>query len=630
MTELIDDFIELIDNEKKLKMLVRAQMGTGKTTFAMMLDSEFQKRGINLRVLFVVPTLPIQAQAKANKGDGLVIVNGQNNVLELTDALICTTPDSYPKAAKVFKQANQPFITMYDEIQDLSCYGFRARIANPLSAFDKDKLCKAFIGLSATPDNMENPIFEWTHIMKVKCENPLRLGETATVYFDYGCTSRDIAARVLKLIKPNVTVVFINDNKAVNGGVIDILKTMKADLTFEKFESTDEGKSTLQPYLAKTKDIDVDVVAGTRFIIAGIELPYARDVYYCYFATQGTQISDFIQGLGRARKDHIGCDIIMQPKQCSDDYTLEQWNQITLDDAKVICDIANRNDKYELCASLGFLTYNYNIVTETYEYSIDTIKVNNIAFNRYSGQIMRNTAKVLLELKKHTAFTVDNVFTKAKPDIIDTPEFTGACDKIEGNSEAVSKEEKLKFESDSDYLHGRIAEYTEDELQQLIISVGDIPDDEDFEISDEMEEDRNIYHSDPFTETRRTFYDFKLMFKFETEKKILQTILNKKALGRAKFDLEVNDINGRFNAGHSLNYKSANDKKVYAVRNGIVELFGKELGIRLGDERREELLLHLKKKKLIKSHATLNKFLNAIYSFKNETKISTIKVKHKL
>ena len=72
---------------------------------------------------------------------------------------------------------------------------------------------------------------------------------------------------------------------------------------------------------------------------------------------------------------------------------------------------------------------------------------------------------------------------------------------------------------------------------------------------------------------------------------------------------------------------SAEYKHIYAIRESIKELKGKEINIRLSDKVKEKILANIKEKRYL-SKATpkvLEKYLNKIYNFKDKNIISSIK-----
>ena len=291
--------------DKKQKILLNSPMKTGKTTFTMnylpsiLMPSDVQE-------IFVTPIKSLMNDIK-NKYPRTIKCNGNVSEIKLNNNVpILTTPESMHKVIKACEDENKRFFIVYDEIHQIIINaGFREKLKNPLLYYEHE-LCIGLLGMTATPEPLENIDFDKRFEIVVKNKF---VQANKTIILKNFTKNPDNMLNFIKYMKNN------NNNKLIIARINnkDDIKLIKPKLKncVAWYRSKNERKEDkeylsdmeLMEDVLSGEDIkNIDYLLCTSLVDVGVEIQLKEKPIVIDFIDSTSSIIDDIQFVGRFRQ----------------------------------------------------------------------------------------------------------------------------------------------------------------------------------------------------------------------------------------------------------------------------------------------------------------------------------------
>lgn len=616
--------------DKKQKILLNSPMKTGKTTFTMnylpsiLMPSDVQE-------IFVTPIKSLMNDIK-NKYPRTIKCNGNVSEIKLNNNVpILTTPESMHKVIKACEDENKRFFIVYDEIHQIIINaGFREKLKNPLLYYEHE-LCIGLLGMTATPEPLENIDFDKRFEIVVKNKF---VQANKTIILKNFTKSPDNMLNFIKYMRNN------NNNKLIIARINnkDDIKLIKPKLKncVAWYRSKNERKEDkeylsdmeLMEDVLSGEDIkNIDYLLCTSLVDVGVEIQLKEKPIVIDFIDSTSSIIDDIQFVGRFRQGIEQLYLVGKlNKENPNTKTLnfaKEYNKRFEINKNLIAVLNDYGDEEKTKTHLTTESIRFNSDNEKYE--LDEYGLMHSIFKKYINFFLQTEIYLKLFLEQHQTFNTNLILIADYNglDIIKTTELKEEKKKIKENI----KEHEKEFYDEIDSLD------LDNEILKMILNYEEI-------------EQRNIWKIKNYEYLCDKWKDecleeYREMYKQVSEKlkniKIkeiekLKISLIKKEVSQLIKQINYINYNLLYNRDRKLKAINKDMLIVFRTRDFINKIKDKERGVYLSNKFKVELLKHLQKEKSLSklSDKNLDKHLKLIYNISNNKKddiISSLKIK---
>ena len=617
ITEKSYEIIESIIEQKRKTLLV-APMKAGKSTFSFK-ELYPVMMACNYQFIFVSPKTSlleqVQDRYKVNSCYG-------GSDATITNLPVISTPDSLYKVINKCEEVEKEFIIVYDEIHEMELnYNHRHKLIYPYKYYD-NPLCRGLLGLTATPDNVIRSI-KWDKVFTIKVKDKFIQSPVTNLIMGLSHSVKDMTIHIVKTyVKYKVPIIVrINDKKK-----IDEIKTslgmfgLSGIHTWYRNNLSEEDNKLLSEMLNGVS-CDFNILLTTSLVDVGVELTPMRKPIVIDFMDHNSRIIENIQFLGRFREGVFGYDLVI-PKS-SNEYPFMEYEQVhqqLKESARQTCLYFN-NDWKRIKNSTELLKTEYNPDTEEYSYSIDEFALNSKIFEFWIKQIIKDTDRLKDYLENHLTFNTQQINT-----VYLNEKYTESkqIDEIIEVIKADKKATKEEFKSELDTFIDEVKQLTTDQIEVLLTKPDDIKVNDKWRV-EEMQPIYDFYYSENMKEYRKRFYKLEgwTVEGYYRQEILLKALDDKwyRTYKRRTRYIESNFLYDKTEKLIEIDQQLRNTKViVYAIRDAIVKLKGKEIGVKLSGKFKNQLLdILINEKCLSKVTAkTLDKHLNEIYSMSED------------
>ena len=398
--------------DKKQKILLVSPMKTGKTTFIMKYLLDILKAS-DIQLIFVTPVKSLMNDIK-NKYPHSIKCNGNVKEIKLNNnAPILTTPESMHKVINACEEGNKEFFIVYDEIHQIVINAnFREKLKNPLLYYE-NKLCIGLLGMTATPEPLENIEFDERFLITPK-EKFIQSDKTIIVK-DF-TKNTDNMLNFIKKIKtenPNRLIVSRINNR-------EDIKLIKAKLNncVSWYRSKDERKENRQysSDMELLEDVlnghnieNVDYLLCTSLVDVGVEIQLKEKPIVIDFIDNTSTIIDDIQFVGRFRqgiKQLYLVGKLNKEKPITKPLNLiNEYNNHIEESKNVINTLNNFNEETINPLSTASIIFN----NDTLMYELNEYGLMQYVFKKYINFYLQTDIYLKLFLKKHQTFNTKEI-----------------------------------------------------------------------------------------------------------------------------------------------------------------------------------------------------------------------------
>lgn len=610
---------DLIDNlfKEKNKSLLISPMKSGKTTFIFTQLHEKLKEK-KMQLIFVSPkvTLLDQLDSKYNVGK----CYGKRSSFEIKeDIAVITTPDSLLKVINKCQDLKKNFFIVYDEAHELELsYNFRKKLAYPVKYYNHS-LCCGLLCMSATPDNIYRSM-EWDNVFLIDIENKFIQTKLTNIVTGLDGNAETIANYIIKFHEEdNTTKVIRINNKATIKKVAEILLKV-ANIEVKTWyrsreEDNEKGDLHLQKVLEGAK-LENEIILTTSLVDVGVEIYSEVKPIVISFMDLNSSVIEEIQFIGRFRDGVKEFNLIVPNTNLISEFkTYAEIQEKLYKKYNELCALANEYDIEDKTLYKNLIATKDHL--GIYSYEIDPIAVNSEVFEKYMRQIVKKTNILRKYLTNHLTFNSEVIRIVN----INQNQLNNNDNVAQVGEEIKAEEEKLKqeFEIELKALREKTKLLDTGQTKVLLYNSKDLDllTIHDKEILKTIEEEYIFYHSEDMIEYRKRYYDLQDLTKKQcTEQQLLLNILDDKWYKDFKLQDQYITANRKFNKGFQADQDSKLEIKIYAIRNEIIKIKGKEKNIRLSDKFKGDLIEVCKKNKCFSKVTikTLEKHLRLIYN----------------
>ena len=616
--------------DKKQKILLNSPMKTGKTTFTMnylpsiLMPSDVQE-------IFVTPIKSLMNDIK-NKYPRTIKCNGNVSEIKLNNNVpILTTPESMHKVIKACEDENKRFFIVYDEIHQIIINaGFREKLKNPLLYYEHE-LCIGLLGMTATPEPLENIDFDKRFEIVVKNKF---VQANKTIILKNFTKNPDNMLNFIKYMKNN------NNNKLIIARINnkDDIKLIKPKLKncVAWYRSKNERKEDkeylsdmelMEDVLSGEDMKNIDYLLCTSLVDVGVEIQLKEKPIVIDFLDSTSSIIDDIQFVGRFRQGIEQLYLVGKLNK-------ENPNTKPLNFAK------EYNKRFEINKNLITVLNNYgneektktHLTTESIsfnnddkKYELDEYVLMQSVFKKYINFFLQTEIYLKLFLEQHQTFNTNliSIADYNELDIIETTELKEEKKKIKENI----KEHEKEFYDEIYSLD------LDNEILKMILNYEKIEQQDIWKIKN-YEYLCNKWKDECLEEYRERYKQVSEKLKNIKIKEIekLKISLIKKEVSQLIKQINYINYNLLYNKDRKLKAINKDMQIVYKIRGNIIKAKGKERSIYLSNKFKTELLQELQKEKSLSelSLKNLDKHLKLIYNISNNKKddiISSLKIK---
>ena len=616
--------------DKKQKILLVSPMKTGKTTFVMKYLSNILKAS-DIQLIFVTPVKSLMNDIK-NKYPHSIKCNGNVKEIKLNNnAPVLTTPESMHKVINACEEENKEFFIVYDEIHQIVINAnFREKLKNPFLYYE-NKLCIGLLGMTATPEPLENIDFDKRFEIVVKNKF---VQANKTIILKNFTKSPDNMLNFIKYMRNN------NNNKLIIARINnkDDIKLIKPKLKncVAWYRSKNERKEDkeylsdmeLMEDVLSGEDIkNIDYLLCTSLVDVGVEIQLKEKPIVIDFIDSTSSIIDDIQFVGRFRQGIEQLYLVGKLNK-------ENPNTKPLNFAK------EYNKRFEINKNLIAVLNDYgneektktHLTTESIrfnsdneEYELDEYGLMQSVFKKYINFFLQTEIYLKLFLEQHQTFNTNliSIADYNELDIIETTELKEEKKKIKENIKQHEKEfydEINSLDLDNEILK-MILNYEEIEQQDLWKI-------KNYEyLCNEWKDEYLEEYRERYKQVSEKLKNIKIK---EIEK--LKISLIKKEVSKLIKQINYINYNLLYNRDRKLKAINKDMLIVFRTRDFINKIKDKDRGVYLSNKFKVELLKHLQKEKSLSklSDKNLDKHLKLIYNISNNKKddiISSLKIK---
>lgn len=398
--------------DKKQKILLNSPMKTGKTTFTMnylpsiLMPSDVQE-------IFVTPIKSLMNDIK-NKYPRTIKCNGNVSEIKLNNNVpILTTPESIHKVIKACEDENKRFFIVYDEIHQIIINaGFREKLKNPLLYYEHE-LCIGLLGMTATPEPLENIDFDKRFEIVVKNKF---VQANKTIILKNFTKNPDNMLNFIKYMKNN------NNNKLIIARINnkDDIKLIKPKLKncVAWYRSKNERKEDkeylsdmeLMEDVLSGEDIkNIDYLLCTSLVDVGVEIQLKEKPIVIDFIDSTSSIIDDIQFVGRFRQGIEQLYLVGKlnkenPNTKPLNFTKEYNKRFEIN-KNLIAVLNDYGDEEKTKTHLTTESIRFNSDNEKYE--LDEYGLMQSVFKKYINFFLQTEIYLKLFLEQHQTFNTN-------------------------------------------------------------------------------------------------------------------------------------------------------------------------------------------------------------------------------
>lgn len=626
--------------ESKKRILVDSFMNTGKTTNTMKDLYPALKERKEL-LIFILPTVSLVMSVRSDFPNTILCKQGEEPVITADFKPILSTPDSMRKIVEKCEKSNIKFKIVYDEFHlVINQAGFRESVYKALDYYDHH-LCTGLTGLTATANFVKVKgkwkHTQWDEIIEIEPKIKTQQAKTLELLYNFKHSLENMTGLILETTTNNDCkarlLIRLNNKKQIEYIAAEIEKRLPSLKVDKWFSGMNDPKDIESHRKAMQKEkIDYDIILTTCYNDVGIEIYPAEEVInnkeilhvtgrpliIIDFLTQGTDLLDVIQQTTRIR---TGVDKIIMTtnKTLESTHTIRSFNAILeeqeegAENLQVFANITKafmtkdlNNEWLERTGDKGF-----------YRYSVIEARVRKTAQEEFMENILNNPHAILNFMKQQRTLNIPEYEMK------EAKEYT-VKDLEKFNNKRLSEEEIQEINNFRD----RTKECADNEIVE-IIKPREIELEERFQY---LKDDREFYLSPVMASTRyhmnrcadlmdiTKIKSFRIFLEHGAEK-IMQPDFNFQTIVCSTiFDnIKRERIRGMYKGVKYLQI-------VTAIRESMVELFGKEIDTGIGKINQKKLLEYIQKNKCLPKLTAnnLDKHLNAIYKKDKQNKVSSI------
>lgn len=614
--------------DKKQQVLLISAMKTGKTTFVMeYLFKHFREAQIQL--IFVSPTNSllnnVQSRYKVIKCNG----NSKSIKLDGVRPVISTT-DSLPKVVRACEETNQQFLLVYDEVhQVIENSSFREKLRNPFIVYKED-LCVGLLGMTATPEPLENMDFDTRFYIDV--ENKFCIAAKTVIVKEFVNNDDNILA-LLKMIKEKhkdkIIFARINDKTT--------LKLLRAKLNnaiawYRVSNEIKEGKEYVGD-MDKLEEIlqGNDIPQGIDYILTsslgdvGVEYLLKDKPIVIDFIDRNSSLVADIQFSGRFRNGIDTLYFVGKFDTPKEDFISKLPNQKLIYEEEVrkrkaVVEALNSIELQGSISEPGIITYKDEkgkIKVKLDEYSLKQyVYKKSIRFYLQNFNLFRKY------LKEHLTFNTKKI------EIVDYLEMD-----LKSTKELrVEKKllQKVQKQHEEDFLNTIKSEFHQNnnDLLEIVLNYNNHLD-QQWKVKEYVDL-ISIWENDYLEDYRERYRLLKKLLCHNESKfsnvDILEISLKKADFSNLKKQISFINYNILYSKDKEIEPVGKDMILVFTIRNYISKIKGKERDVYLSNTFKEDILEEVRKKKSLSkiTPITLDKYLMLIYSIKKVNKINAI------
>lgn len=621
---------EVLDHKQKILLI--SAMKTGKTTFVMKYLSNILLNS-NIQLIFVTPIKSLMNDIKSKYK--IIPCHGGITEINLNDNIpVLTTPESMHKVIATCEEAAKDYFIVYDEIHMVITNAtFREALRNPFEYY-KNELCVGFLGMTATPDPLRNVKFDNTFELQV--ENKFIQADKTVIVKNF-INNPDNMLNFIKNIgeqyKNKQIIARIN-----NSEYIELLKPKLENVSGwhrgnNKVKETESyiEDMTMFENIPNGADIsDKHYILCTSLMDVGIELNLKEKPIVIDFL-DNSNIVDDIQFVGRFRQgietlyfvgnlnkeeEKINTKPISQRLEFNKN--LETTNNLI-----IAANAAKENFKSDLDV-IGVKTLKDGNGQRYFE--LDKYALMQQAFKKYINFYLQTDVYFKKFLESHKTFNTGEI------EVVPYEDYG-----IKKSNELKKEKDELQktiLESQIEFIATIKALNEEDEIIKLILNEDLVLTANEWKIQ-KYEDICTTWKQKPLEKLKKRYKQVseRLGDIPKTQIEILEISSTATTIKNLKNEINIIHYNKIFNENKDLKPPKENTKMLmlFAIRNCILKIKGKERDVYLSKKFKKELLEEVQKeKKLSKTSAKeLDNFLKLIYniSINNKTeKIKSIKL----
>ena len=600
--------------DKKQKILLNSPMKTGKTTFTMnylpsiLMPSDIQE-------IFVTPIKSLMNDIK-NKYPRTIKCNGNVSEIKLNNNVpILTTPESMHKVIKACEDENKRFFIVYDEIHQIIINaGFREKLKNPLLYYEHE-LCIGLLGMTATPEPLENIDFDKRFEIVVKNKF---VQANKTIILKNFTKNPDNMLNFIKYMKNN------NNNKLIIARINnkDDIKLIKPKLKncVAWYRSKNERKEDkeylsdmeLMEDVLSGEDIkNIDYLLCTSLVDVGVEIQLKEKPIVIDFIDSTSSIIDDIQFVGRFRQGieqlYLVGKLNKENPNTKPLNFAKEYNKRFEINKNLIAVLNDYGDEEKTKTHLTTESIRFN--SDNGKYELDEYGLMQSIFKKYINFFLQTEIYLKLFLEQHQTFNTNliSIDDYNGLDIIKTTELKEEKKKIKENI----KQHEKEFYDEINSLD------LDNEILKMILNYEEIEQQDIWKIKN-YEYLCNKWKDECLEEYRERYKQVSEKLKNIKIKEIekLKISLIKKEVSKLIKQINYINYNLLYNKDRKLKAINKNMLIVFRIRDFINKIKGKERDVYLSNKFKLELLEQLKKEKSLSklTPISLDKHLKLIYN----------------
>lgn len=618
---------DILLSEEKSKNLIVAPMKIGKTTF---IFTDFWEllRELQIQLIFISPKVSLLKNLKQKYKNSILCMEEHFVKVDSKFNPIISTAESMYKAVRSCEESNREFYIVYDEVHESYLhYTFRRKLINPFNELN-NSLCRGFLGLTATDDNICIESL-WDNIINVKPLEPFVQSQKLNIVSGLGNGVKDIVSHIIHIKEENKNTPIIcrvNDKDKIKE-CKEILSKFGYNINVWSRGEEEEDNLNLFEKAMKGLNVNFSILFTTSLIDVGVEVMLNKKPIIIDFMNMNSRIIEDIQFLGRFRNGCQRIDLVVNSsKKDYDFYDFNREYQKTLIGAEKL--ISLMGDELEEDKIKSLCINKLIAADEEVEYSVNNDGCLVVAFSRYIKKILSNPNKLMVFLKNHKTLNVKEI---CKMEICKESYLID----IDNMLTAMREERKAlkdKFKEDMKEFIKAVKNMDPKEVDILIQKREEI-NPNDLWIYNKISEYHTFYHNDDNTDLRKRYYEMIGVKKvqFENSKERLLFVLSDKDI--EFWDMEDFIVAFEFNKLNNNDYESIgifedefkNTLPIYYIRKSIMDLNnGKETFFYLNDKNIDKVY------KMVKSEITITKkrfkiLLERMYNLNERKRITSLK-----
>lgn len=620
--------------DKKQRMLLISAMKTGKTTFIMKYLSDILKSS-GIQLIFVTPVKSLMNDISSK----YKIIKCNGNVKEIklnNNTPVLTTPESMHKVISTCEEENKDFFIVYDEMhQVVTNADFRKALYEALEYYNKE-LCIGLLGMTATPEPLENINFDKT--FEIVVENKFIQADKTLIVKNF-TKNADNMFNFIKYMKK------INNNRLMIARINnrDTIKLIKDKLSncMAWYRTSNEKKES-DDYIKDMQSLDdvltgkdlkgVDYLLCTSLIDVGVEIQLEEKPIVIDFLDNTSTVIDDIQFVGRFRQGIKELYLVgklnkekssTKPLNLFKECFIKEYNERLEVNKNTVIALNNYIGKEQTTTHLKSESINFNETDLVYE--LNEYGLMQSVFKRCINLYLERDIHLKYFLEKHSTFNSNEI------QIIDYNNLN-----IDKNKKLEEEKKKIKKDiknHEKEFYNEINSLSINNDILKMILNYEDVEQNNLWKIKS-YQYLCNIWKDDYLVKYKERYKQVSEILKNAkiNEIDILKIALEAKKISELKKQINFIQYNILYGENKELKPLNKDMLIVYKIREYINKTKEKERDVYLSDKFKLELLEQLKKEKSLSklSPKQLDKHLKLIYSISknNKTdKIKSIKIK---